>query len=228
MVTKEDTEMPYPSAETGDMKIPVFVDFMSQFVQNKNVQTMVALGPDYKLRLAAKLATLCPNFYALSFPENLTQRRVFQEEYQKQGIEINLKGGNALNLSGLFSGVKVDLILLNNFFVRPDFESRELFGRIIHTWGNESEVHLNEKLADLLKPFEEAELKLYPECLKVAKPGYIAIFENPDPRYPTEKVIQACTAVKDDQMTRFPVHFDQYLCDRDSKNLWSVLLINNP
>jgi hypothetical protein len=90
-----------------------FYDFMKAFLKEKEAKTIVEVGSDVQLRLAANLASSCQRFCSVNFPIDHFRMRGWYDVLKGMGGQnVELLSGNGVYLSKLIP--HADVIILSN------------------------------------------------------------------------------------------------------------------
>lgn len=152
-----------------------FYEYMANFLEEKNIKSIVEIGSDMQLKLAMALSHKSNKFYSVNFPEDHAKMKEWYDLAREMGgfTNIELISGNAVELPRLIK--HTDAIILQNVLI----DGNGTDARLMWQYRNGERQFSEKNWADLRDRFVIAEENAYKGFLEVAKPGYIIRFGRP-------------------------------------------------
>ncbi|MBU1111380.1 MAG: hypothetical protein ABIG93_04700 [archaeon] len=152
-----------------------FYEHMAQFLKEKDAKTVVEVGSDVQLRLAAALSPHCRKFYSVNFPEDHARMQGWYGMARDMGSATNLEllSGNAVELPNMIDHANV--IVLQNVLIDGNGRDTELMWQ----YRRGEKPCSDDDWTNLWERFDTAEVNAYRGFLQVA--DHIVRFARPEP-----------------------------------------------
>lgn len=198
-----------------------FVEYMSEFLHNNKMDTIVEIGSDSQLRIANRLSNSCKRYISLNLPRDVD--RLTNSGWYEMGKDLGtLKnceviGGDATKLEEVVS--HADLIILHNVKIDGNGgEDTMLYWKMRR--GEEEATE--EKVKKLFSSFDSAKIEAYKQFMKVAKPGFIIVFQDAESDEEFMKFLTETININPGKIKKDHIKYDEE--DTDD---WVVYTIDN-
>lgn len=196
-----------------------FLEYMIQFLQEKQPEIVIEVGSDVQLERAFCFAPYCKTMYSVTLPEDCVRMAGWHDlRCGMSGIQnVNLIGSDATQLLSLVS--HADVIFLHNVIL----DGNNGYDTSLMWKYNRDELPCSETdWFALVKRFHSTEEKAYKGFLEVAKPGYIISFNRAELGAGLRKRFVQNVGIKPTQIETIPLFYET-----GDKELWEASVIHN-
>jgi len=198
-------------------EIPVFQNWLKDFVRQHKSDVVVDIGSDMQLTLAFALAPLSGIVHSVNFSREHIRMKLSYRASDIKRSNVKLTSGDALKLGNLIP--HANIILVHNVLL--DGNNGE-DTKLMWQYRRDEVEYIENDWQTLLNRFNKAEQDGFTEFLRVANPGYIIKFGRVDEEDNFMKTLTEKIGVDSANIER-----RRFLYGDGDKEQWEAYIIDN-